>query len=157
MAERPSLKNPAILLATGVGAGLLPKAPGTWGSLAALPFAWVIVSLGGPQALAGATLAVFVVGIWASNEAIGVTGIEDPQLVVIDEVAGQWLVLLLAPLSLPYYAAGFILFRALDITKPWPACWADSKVAGGLGVMLDDILAALYGLMALGLLKWMLS
>ncbi len=153
---RPSLRDPALLLATWFGAGLLPKAPGTWGSLAALPFAWIIVRLGGPDALAAATGLVFLVGIWAAGRAIGATGLEDPQLVVIDEVAGQWLVLLLAPTTLFHYALGFALFRLLDITKPWPACWADRQVHGGLGVMLDDVLAAVYGLLAMVALRWVL-
>lgn len=144
---RPSLRDPAILLATWFGAGYLPKAPGTWGSLAALPFAWLLTWLGGPNLLATATMLVFLVGVWAAQRAIGATGLKDPQLVVIDEVAGQWLVLLLTPLDPLLYGLGFILFRLLDITKPWPANWADRKVPGGLGVMLDDVLAALYGLL----------
>ena len=138
--------NPALLLATWFGAGLLPRAPGTWGSLAALPFAWIIASLGGWPALLAASILVFLVGVWASNHAIEKTGLTDPGLVVIDEVAGQWLVLLLTPPNFLLYAIGFGLFRLLDITKPWPANWADRSVGGGLGVMLDDVLAAGYGL-----------
>ncbi|HVI50309.1 MAG TPA: phosphatidylglycerophosphatase A [Candidatus Sulfotelmatobacter sp.] len=141
-----SLRNPAILLATWFGAGLMPKAPGTWGSLAALPFAWIIMHFGGSQALAAASLIVYVVGVWAADRAIGVTGIHDPGLVVIDEVVGQWIVLLFTPLDPLLYLVGFGLFRLFDIVKPWPVGWADRKVEGGTGVMLDDVLAGLYGL-----------
>ncbi|MCS5606589.1 MAG: phosphatidylglycerophosphatase A, partial [Alphaproteobacteria bacterium] len=74
--------------------------------------------------------------------------------VVIDEVAGQLLVLIVAPLEPLYYFAGFLVFRLCDITKPWPASWADRKVSGGLGIMLDDVLAALYGLVAIAAIRY---
>lgn len=154
---RPSLRDPAILLATWFGAGLMPKAPGTWGSLAALPFAWLIVQFGGGGALAVACLAVYWVGVAAANRAIGVTGIHDPGLVVIDEVVGQWIVLIFTPLDPLLYLAGFALFRLFDITKPWPVSWADRKVEGGTGVMLDDVLAGLYGLVLMQGLQWLLG
>lgn len=150
-----SLRDPAYLLATWFGAGLLPKAPGTWGSLAALPFAWVIVEIGGRPLLALAILAVFFAGWWAAERtAIGL-GIQDPGKVVIDEVAGQWLVLLAAPPNLLFYALGFLLFRLFDITKPWPVSWADRQVKGGLGIMLDDVLAGIYGLAGMELVQWL--
>jgi phosphatidylglycerophosphatase A len=145
----PSLRRPSVLLATWFGAGLLPRAPGTWGSLAALPCAWLIDATAGRLALAVATAAVFALGCWAAQRYIEMSGVKDPGQVVIDEVAGQWLVLLAAPRGLLYYAAGFLLFRLLDITKPWPASWADRDVPGGFGVMLDDILAAAYGFVGL--------
>lgn len=144
---RPGLSawHPAALAATWFGTGLLPVAPGTWGSLAALPFAWVLARLGGWPMLLAASLLCFFVGWGASAIYVRRTGEDDPSEVVIDEVAGQWLVLAAAPPDLFLYAAGFLLFRVLDITKPWPARWADRNVHGGLGVMLDDMLAAAYG------------
>ena len=146
--------HPAFLLATWFGAGLLPRMPGTWGSLAALPLAWLLARAGGPLLLGLATLVVFGVGWWAAAVYVRVNGREDPGEVVIDEVAGQWLTLLLVPPDRPLlYALGFVLFRVLDITKPWPAGWADRTVPGGLGVMLDDILAAGWGLAALTLVE----
>lgn len=151
---RPGLRDPAILLATWFGAGMMPKAPGTWGSAAALPFAWAIVALGGSVTLAVACLIVCAVGVWAAGKAIGATGIGDPGLVVIDEVAGQWIVLLFTPLDPLFYLTGFALFRLFDIVKPWPVSWADRKVGGGTGVMLDDVLAGLYGLALQELLLW---
>ena len=143
------LSHPACLAATWFGVGLIRPAPGTWGSLAALPCGWVIVYFGGPFALAVATLAVFVLGCWAGGVYERASGGQDPGVVVIDEVAGQWLVLIAAPLDPLFYLAGFALFRLCDITKPWPASWADRQIHGGLGIMLDDILAALYPLAAI--------
>ncbi len=143
------LSHPACLLATWFGSGLLRPAPGTWGSLAALPFAWIIAYFGGPIALATATVLVFALGCWAGGVYERAGGDKDPGVVVIDEVAGQWLVLIAAPLDPWYYFAGFVLFRICDIFKPWPANWADRKLSGGLGIMMDDILAALYGAAAI--------
>lgn len=154
--KRPGLSNPAVLLATWFGAGYLPKAPGTWGSLAALPFAWLIHGQFGWPGLALATVGVFFIGIWCSTVYIGLSGADDPGPVVIDEVAGQWLVLIAVTPEPLLYALGFVFFRIADITKPWPASWADKTVKGGFGVMLDDILAAIYaGLLLFGVSYWM--
>lgn len=147
-----SFWNPPILLATWFGSGLLPKAPGTWGSAAALPFAWVIRDAYGWEGLAIAAAIVFAVGVWASHVYVRDSGAEDPGPVVIDEVAGQWLVLLPVPTDPWLYLAGFAAFRFVDIVKPWPASWADQQVHGGLGVMLDDVLAAIYGAAVLSIL-----
>lgn len=137
------------LLVTWFGSGWLPWAPGSWGSLAALPFAWIIVKEGGPGLLALAALAVFALGCWASDIALRETQSKDPGWIVIDEVAGQWLTLLAAPASLLGYAAGFVLFRFFDIWKPWPVAWADRRLEGGFGVMADDMLAAVYAALVL--------
>jgi phosphatidylglycerophosphatase A len=144
-----TLFHPATLAATWFGAGLLPKAPGTWGSAAALPFAWALARFGGGWALAAASLACFLIGWWASAVYVRRTGADDPSEVVIDEVAGQWLVLAAAPLDPLSYALGFVLFRLFDVWKPWPVRWADQQVGGGLGVMLDDMLAAAYAVAVL--------
>lgn len=134
-----------FVAATWFGSGNLPWAPGTWGSLAALPFAWAILWFGNPTVLLGATAVVFAVGWWASIVYMNETGKSDPDPVVIDEVAGQWLALLPAAAGIWWHwLVGFLLFRLFDIVKPWPVGWADRRVKGGLGVMLDDILAAVY-------------
>lgn len=140
---------PAALVATGFGAGLLPWAPGTWGSLAALPCGWAIRSLGGVIALAGASAIAFLVGCWAAGRVARASGEHDPGFIVIDEVAAQWLALLAVPLDLRWFAAAFLLFRIFDIAKPWPARAIERHVAGGLGIMLDDIVAALYAVLLL--------
>lgn len=140
-----NLRDPSVLLATGFGVGLMPKAPGTWGSLLAVVLAWEIVGSFGPVGLALAGLGTFAVGIRVSNDCVRKFAAEDPKQVVIDEIAGQWLVLAVAPApDLITYGVGFILFRIFDIWKPWPVGWADSNIKGGLGIMVDDILAAGY-------------
>lgn len=140
--------HPAVLLGTWFGAGLLPLGPGTWGSLAALPLAWVLVRVGGLGALLAASVVVFGAGWWASSVLARASGIKDAGSIVIDEVVGQWLTLgialAVAPLDPLAYAAGFVLFRIFDIVKPWPVSWVDRALAGGLGVMLDDVAAGLY-------------
>jgi phosphatidylglycerophosphatase A len=141
-----SSAHPAVLLATWFGIGLLPITPGTWGSLAALPFAWAIRSHLGTAGLAVATVITFTIGWWAAATVAKASAIEDPGAVVIDEVAAQWLVLLPAPLDPIAYALAFLLFRIFDIWKPWPVRWADRRVKGGLGIMLDDFLAAAYAI-----------
>ena len=138
------LYHPALWLATWFGTGYLPKIPGTWGSLAALPCAWVIHWTGGSWWLAAAALGLFALGWWASSVFVAASHEHDPPAIVIDEVSGQWLTLAVVPPELWYYALGFVLFRLADILKPWPAGWADREVPGGLGVMLDDTLAAGY-------------
>jgi phosphatidylglycerophosphatase A len=141
--------HPSALIATGFGIGLLPLIPGSWGSMAALPCAWAIRSLGGGIALAAAATLTFAVGCWASERVARASGHHDPGFIVIDEIAAQWLVLLAAPLDWRTYAAAFLLFRVFDIAKPWPIRMVERRVAGGLGIMLDDIVAALYALLLL--------
>jgi phosphatidylglycerophosphatase A len=136
-----------VLLGTWFGAGLLPVVPGTWGSLAALPCAWVIRGLSGIVGLTIAATVVFAVGCWATGTIAKASGMKDPGAMVIDEVAAQWLVPLPAPLDPLSYAAAFLLFRVFDIWKPWPVRWADHRVHGGLGIMLDDLLAAVYAVL----------
>jgi phosphatidylglycerophosphatase A len=143
------LETPAGVIATWFGAGLLPRAPGTWGSLAALPFAWIIAYAGGWIALMVATILVFALGVWAADRAAKETGVQDPGSIVIDEVAGQWMTLIPIGTDPLAFLIGFILFRAADIFKPWPASWADRTVKGGIGIMLDDMLAAVYPLIVM--------
>ena len=146
----------ARFIATWGGSGLLPRAPGTWGSLAALPFAWAIASYGGVWALPAAVVLVFALGLWASSQIAAESDHDDPSEIVIDEVAGQWLTLAVVPPDLVLYAAGFVLFRIFDVVKPWPVSWADKTVRGGLGIMLDDVFAGVYGLVILQIFLYML-
>jgi phosphatidylglycerophosphatase A len=141
--------HPAVLVATWFGVGLLPGMPGTWGSFAALPCAWAIVHLAGPAVLAVAAMLVFALGWWAAGRLAAASGYEDPGFIVVDEVAAQWLVLALAPLDWRAYAAALLLFRVFDIAKPWPARAIERRVKGGFGIMLDDIVAALYAALLL--------
>lgn len=139
-----SFWHPAALLATWGGSGLLPRAPGTWGSLFTLPFAWIIASRWGGEALFIAAAVAFVAGLWASTRYLKHSTSKDPGAIVIDETAGQFLALALVPVELWWYVAGFVLFRLADIFKPWPASWADRSLKGAVGVMTDDIFAAVY-------------
>ncbi|MGC2413385.1 MAG: phosphatidylglycerophosphatase A [Stellaceae bacterium] len=143
------LRHPAALIATGCGIGLLPSAPGTWGSLAALPCAWAISALAGRTALLAAAVFAFAAGCWASATLARASGLKDPQFIVVDEVAAQWLVLVAAPLDWRAYLAAFLLFRVFDIWKPWPVRAIERRIEGGPGIMLDDVAAALYALLLL--------
>lgn len=135
----------ARVVATWFGSGLVPKAPGTAGSLAALPVAWAILAWGGGwQGLALAVLAAVAAGLWATAAVLRASGIKDPSFVVVDEVAGQWIALLPAGLDPILFAAAFVLFRLFDIWKPWPVGWADRELPGAFGVMVDDLLAGAY-------------
>jgi len=144
-------RDPGVLLATWFGAGFLPGMPGTWGSLAALPFAFAIAWAGGPAALLLGAALVFLTGLWAADRYMALAGVHDPGPVVVDEVVGQWLTLALAPLDPLAYALGFVLFRIFDVLKPWPAGWLDRRVGGALGVMVDDVAAAVYAALVLHL------
>ena len=138
-----------MLLATWFGTGLIKFAPGTWGSLAALPFAWLIHENWGVPGLAAATMLVFLIGVWVSQIHAQQLPDEDPSEIVIDEVAGMWLTLLVVPPDVVYYMIGFVFFRVADIWKPWPVSWADRAIIGGTGIMLDDIFAGVYAGLAL--------
>lgn len=144
----------ARLAATVLGIGYLRPAPGTWGSLAALPLIWGLHACGGFPLLAAATLAVFPLGLWATAVMTRGQGDHDPSEIVIDEVAGQMITLL--PLSYaawahdipvlalwPGWVAGFVLFRLFDIAKPGPVGWADRR-GDAMGVMLDDVIAGAF-------------
>jgi phosphatidylglycerophosphatase A len=150
--DAPYLHAPWWWIATWFGCGLSPIISGTAGSLGALPFAYLIQLYGGNAALFAAALAMFSVGCWASNQYLLHTGrTDDPREIVVDEVAGQWLLLSVLFPTWQSYLVGFILFRSFDIVKPWPVCVADRKIKGGFGVMFDDILAALYPMAVYGI------
>ena len=133
----------AWLLSVWFGAGLLPKAPGTWGSIAALPLAYALAYWGSLEILAGATIVVFAIGVWSSEIASRDMGVSDPSEIVIDEVAGQWLTLLVVPPDLILYACGFILFRLFDIWKPGFIKTIDQQ-STAMSVMLDDLFAGVF-------------
>ncbi len=138
---------------TWFGVGLSPRAPGTVGSLAALPFAaamsWAAGPALAPAVLCLAALVVFLVGWWTSQLYVWKVRQKDPGQVVIDEVAAQWLTLAVAPMDPLAYGLGFLWFRVFDIFKPWPVNWVDRRLGGGLGIMADDIVAAGYAALAL--------
>lgn len=134
----------STLASTWVGSGLLPWAPGTWGSLASLPLAWIISVHWGVPGMIAATFTLFLIGIWSTQKYLCFSSEEDPQTIVIDEVVGQFISLTFVPTEILWFLAAFILFRIADIIKPWPASWADRSLKGALGIMADDIFAAVY-------------
>lgn len=138
-------------LAVWFGCGLSPKAPGTIGSLAAIPLVWLLMLYGNAIAVLGFTLFVSLVGWWAAEQYVQHTGKSDPSEVVIDEVAGQsltyGLTFLVIPPSWLAWLLGFALFRLFDIVKRGPVGWMDRNLHGGLGIMADDLVA---GILAAG-------
>lgn len=131
-----------VLIATLFGVGHAPVASGTVASAATLPLA-VLLALGGPWVFAAGTIATIVVAFWAAGAAEAHFGLKDPHAVVIDEVAGQLVALAFVPLGWIGYTAGFLLFRAFDIVKPYPAGRLE-RVPGGPGIVLDDLAAGVY-------------
>jgi phosphatidylglycerophosphatase A len=148
-ALRPQMRRPAQLLAFGLGSGLSPRAPGTAGSLAALPIYLLLIAplplwMGG-LLIAAAALA----GIWICGEASRQLGVHDHGGIVWDEFVGMWIALYALPVAPLWWLAAFLLFRLFDILKPWPINWLDEHVPGGTGIMLDDIVAGLFAAVVL--------
>jgi phosphatidylglycerophosphatase A len=155
MAERSQLRledcrRPSVLLASGLGIGLIGRAPGTLGTLLALPVWWFLLAPLPPLVYGLVLLAIVAAGTALTAAATRHTGIADDQAIVIDEMAGVWLALALAPHSVWALAAGFLLFRLFDILKPWPVSWAERRLPGAWGVMADDLVA---GAIALAILQ----
>ncbi len=143
--------DPIHFLAFGFGSGLAPFAPGTFGTLAAVPLYLLLAPLSLPLYLA-AVVAAFIAGVWICEQAGTDLGVHDHGGIVWDEFVGLWVTLIAAPAGWQWVVVGFLLFRLFDIWKPWPINWADQQVSGGLGVMLDDLIAGCYALVVLQLL-----
>jgi len=151
---RTVLRDPVHLLAFGLGSGLSPVAPGTVGTLLGVALAWLTVSFGiGTQIVIAAVLmssGIPICGISARR-----IGVHDHPGIVWDEIAAIYVVLLVAPPTPAGWLAAFLLFRLFDIWKPWPIRDLDHRMRGGLGIMLDDIIAALYAASLLGFWGWL--
>jgi phosphatidylglycerophosphatase A len=142
----------ARVLATWFGCGYAPKGPGTAGSLAAIAIAWALHAYFGFTQFAILSLLITIPGIWAADVTARASKSKDPQIVVIDEVAGQWITLAgVAAFSWKTWLAAFVLFRLFDIWKPWPVRRLE-KLPGGFGIMADDVMAGVYGAAVLWLL-----
>ena len=147
------LHSPVLLLAFGFGSGLAPKAPGTIGTLAAIPLYLLLAKL--PLiSYAIVVLLSFMVGCWLCGEAAKQLGVHDFGGIVWDEFVGYWITMFAAPAGWLWITLGFVLFRLFDIWKPWPIRLADKQVQGGLGIMLDDVLAGLYAWLCLQALAY---
>ena len=143
-----------MLIATGFYSGYLPKAPGTWGSLVGLLLFFLLHTLSLPVYLA-VVAGLFVVGSFAAGEAEKILDNRDPGVVVIDEIVGMLITMIAVPLTPLTMALGFILFRLFDIVKPFPVNIFDQRFHGGLGIMLDDVVAGIYSLISLQLLLFL--
>lgn len=147
------LRHPAHFIAFGGGVGLVPIAPGTFGTLLAFPLFWVVSPWLGPIELLLLIAAMFLMGVWACEKTGRALGIADHPGMVWDEIVAFMLVLFFTP-ALPYWqAAAFLLFRLFDILKPPPIRYYDRTLKGGFGVMFDDIVAAFYALLVLAIGK----
>ncbi len=140
---KPDLRQPLHLLAFGFGSGLAPKAPGTFGTLVAVPIYLLMQGLPLIAYLA-LVLAGFIAGIWICDRTSRDLGVHDHGGIVWDEIIGYLLTMSLAPSGWVWVLLGFLLFRFFDILKPWPIRWLDRRVPGGFGIMLDDLIAGLF-------------
>ncbi len=148
-------RRPVQFLAFGFGSGLFPRAPGTAGTLAAIPLYWLIADWG----LVWYTAVVLVaalLGIWICGAASRELNVHDHPGIVWDEFVGYWITLWAVPVDWVWMLAGFVVFRVLDIAKPWPISYLDRKVKGGFGIMIDDILAGVMACATLHVALWFL-
>jgi phosphatidylglycerophosphatase A len=142
-ADPRSLRDPVHFLAFGFGAGLSPRAPGTCGTLVAMPFVWFVMQYGFLIHLLVALL-ICIGGVWICGESARRLSVHDHAGIVWDEIAGYTVTMLAAPRDWYWLLVGFALFRFFDIVKPWPIREADHSLRGGLGIMLDDIIAGVF-------------
>ncbi len=140
---RELIKRPVCFLGLGFGSGLAPKAPGTFGTIAAIPIYLLMQDLSLMLYIA-LTVIGFIVGIWICQQSADWLGTEDPSAVVWDEIVGYLVTMIAAPQGWQWAVLGFILFRFFDILKPWPISLADKKLHGGFGIMFDDVIAGIF-------------
>lgn len=151
--RKVALRTPAGFLAFGFGSGLVKFAPGTMGTIAAIPFAILLKTL--PVVWFWLFLvAFFLAGIWICETSSRRLGLHDPGGIVWDEMVAYWLTVAFVPVSWPWWLAAFVLFRFFDIVKPWPIRQVEKRFGGGLGIMLDDIFAAAYAMAILAVLQF---
>ena len=153
---RTVFTDPVHLLAFGFGTGLSPVAPGTVGSLVGVLLAWLTLDMGLPLQV-GVAAAISLSGIWICGESARRIGVHDHGGIVWDEIAGMYITLLAAPPTVAGWILGFVLFRFFDIVKPWPIRDLDHRLGGGTGIMLDDLVAALYAAFLLALYRWFMT
>jgi phosphatidylglycerophosphatase A len=153
LSAKPDLRNPLHLLAFGFGSGLAPIAPGTFGTLVALPLYLLIEDLPLPAYLT-LVLGGVLLGIWICGRTSRDLAVHDHSGIVWDEMIGYLLTMTFAPAGWQWVVIGFLLFRLFDILKPWPIRWFDRQVPGGFGIMFDDLLAALYAGVVIWLIEW---
>lgn len=145
-----TMKDWRILLATWFGSGRLRPAPGTIGSIAAIPFGYVIAQQAGFIGLGLAALSLLLIGTVAADYYGKKSGTVDDQTIVVDEVVGIWIAAIPAEGHLDLWFLALVLFRIFDVWKPWPASWFDNRSKGGFDVMMDDVVAGIYAMVGVG-------
>ncbi|WP_443636772.1 phosphatidylglycerophosphatase A family protein [Candidatus Njordibacter sp. Uisw_058] len=151
----PNWFNPIHLLAFGFGSGAAPKAPGTWGTLAAVLIYWPLSQLS-PEHYLLMLLVTSVMGIYICGQTARDLGVHDHGSIVWDEFVGFWITMFAAPVGWVWVVVGFVLFRFFDIIKPWPISWIDKRITGGFGIMLDDVIAGVMAAVVLQGIAWWL-
>jgi phosphatidylglycerophosphatase A len=154
--EGNSLDRIALISSIWFGAGLLPVMPGTYGTVAAIPL-YLVENLLAPQYQLSILLIIVIGAIWSSHRSQGILSVVDPPQIVIDEVAGFLVTIILIPFTWPTLIAGFFLFRFFDILKPPPIKKIEKKITGGVGVVLDDLVAGAYAHISLRLLVYLFN
>ncbi len=145
------LKQPIQFLALGFGSGLAPKAPGTFGTLAAIPL-FLLLAMLPPSLYLIAVILMSIAGIYICGKAAEDVGVHDHPAIVWDEFVGFFITMFMVPVSWQSVLVGFLLFRLFDILKPWPISFIDKKMTGGLGIMFDDVLAGVFALVIMQLI-----
>ena len=149
-----ALRTPTGFLAFGFGSGLSLFAPGTMGTMVAIPFSFLLKQLP-PYLFWVILIALFLIGIYLCGSTARRLGKHDPGGIVWDEMVGYWLTVAFIPMQWPWLLAAFVLFRLFDIFKPWPIRQSEKLFRGGLGIMVDDIIAALYAMGILAVFQWL--
>ena len=147
--------GPASFLALGAGSGLAPRAPGTFGTVVGIPVLLMMPTA--PAGYAVVLLALFALGVWCCDACAKELGVHDHPAIVFDEIVGYLVTMAAAPRSVGYLVLGFALFRCFDIVKPWPIGPVDRRVHGGLGIMLDDVLAGIFAAIGVQLVARLLG
>ena len=153
---RTVMTDPVHILAFGFGTGLAPFAPGTFGSLPGILLFWLTMDFGLYVQL-GIAASMTLAGIWICGESARRIGVHDHGGIVWDEIVGMYLTLIVAPVSVVGWVLAFVFFRVTDIVKPWPIRDLDHRIDGGVGIMLDDLVAALYAAILLALYGWLMT
>ncbi len=160
MSKQPSVKtvltNPIHFLAFGFGSGLSPKAPGTIGTMVAIPI-YILFSYLTLVSYVILLIILIILSFYVAGKSAQLLGVHDHGGIVIDEICGYLVTMMLAPVTWQAIIAGFILFRIFDIFKPWPIKFLDQRIAGGIGIVVDDLMAGIYALLSLQLILWLVK
>ncbi len=155
LAPPPAIwRSPVLVLAFGFGSGLAPRAPGTTGTLVAVPLFWLI-SDWSLMAYSAFVLSAGILGVWICGHASRQLQVHDHPGIVWDEFVGYWITMWAVPVDWLWMIAGFVVFRVYDIVKPWPVGILDRRVQGGLGIMIDDVAAGVMACATLHLALWL--